>query len=519
MPPVKTAKNVREGFSLRDQPHTFPDPTFLRNRKIKIRLAPSSTLNEDVFTFTYKTANSEVLRMAPNPIVLKYSATEPNPHYVTDDDERAALGGTDAWKAKKQVPCMMGMGTAAKTERRAYINTAAGGNAWFSSCLIDIDGEDICSYYKPQGPTNGYYSYFQKLFLTEEERVRLYDVRHLVTCSKEDQDETGDAKLALDTLNFENANSPKFRSLRTTFEGVPWMGYARNAQVSKLEGKKPAWNYLVLRPGTELAVHFRKHSPMWSYLEQQYVTNAAKGKVAYSPRTLHSGDDSAVAPAKYEVKLEDMFLEAEAMSFDTALPKHRAYLARLEKSTQTQHIDIPNTSLLSVPTSTTRADLQFDLAPNTPLAYVAFAYRDNVFFNAASNHTTTYRCTWPTNCKKISFTLGSEEILFQNGLSDLSVDGSVDRERFYQYLRDKNFFDYDNPDYFVRDTKGFSYRVVFPIDLAQYGMKLPTALGVHLEFNDQLSPDKLLAICCRVEPHKLVRVDDAGKSRWSVQRV
>ncbi len=111
--------------------------------------------------------------------------------------------------------------------------------------------------------------------------------------------------------------------------------------------------------------------------------------------------------------------------------------------------------------------------------------------------------------------LGGQGILVQDGLCDRSADGTVDREWFPQYLRERKMYDYDNPDYFVRDSEGFSYRVAFLLDLSQYRIESPTTLGVHLEFREPLSPPNLMAICCRVEPHKLVKTGEGADSEYS----
>ncbi len=493
-PPDRTPRKARDR-----QLYRKPSVTS-RNRRHKIRLAPTSALEDDVVSFVHTASEAECLRLSPNPIVVQYSATEPNPEYEADEVARAALTGEDLWKAKERIPCRMGFQGRGATKRRAYINRAAGGHTMFAECWVTLNGKRIRTP-KRSSILNGFYCYFMMLFTDAAQRMRLWNVDHLVTSSKEDEDGTGAAKKALETLDFGSYLAPRPRCLRTSYEGVPWVGLSKNAQVSQLRGLPDPRNFLVLPPGTELGVHFRKHNPMWAYLEQQVVLDSSKAELAYEPRTLHSSFRGYLLeePTRYDFKIEDMFLDAEGMTLNKTLAAHA------KPNSLTQQLDVPNIALSNISNVKRHVTLEFDVKANTPLAYVAFTYVDNVFFNEDSNHTATYRCCWPENLKRIRFTLGGQEILFQDGLCDLSVDDSVDRERFHQYLRDRKMYDYDNPDYFVRDSEWFSYRVAFPLDLSQYRIESPTTLGVHLQFSEPLSTPNLMAICCRVEPHKWSR--------------
>lgn len=506
-------RKLREGFYMRDRQHSYPRPTFRNARRIKIGLAANTQVDDEVFTLAYHSANGEIIRMLPDPIVVKYLVHEKNEKYEESATARATLTGDNKWKAEKRLPCMMGDPNQ-KTASRASINPAFGAHAWFQECWITVDGEDICSHFKRQGLLNGFYCYFMMIFCTALERMRLWGVDYLVCNSGQEGSDSPEGKKALETLNFESWTNPKYRTARMSYEGVPWVGMPKNPQVSKLQGVDPSWNYIVLPPNTTLEIHFKRHNPSWAFFDQTRIVDSAGTAVAYEANKLHSEANMANPPRKYDVTIEDVFIDAEVISLDTSVPGHRNFLNRLSSSTQVQYIDIPNTSLQTVPDGTTRASLQFDVAANTPIVYIAFVYRDNVFYNAGSNHSCTYRCTLPKNCTKISFSLGSEEILFQDGLKDLHVDGSVDRERFYQYLKDNNMYDYDNPDYFARDKEGISYRVVFPINLSQFSRTGPQALGVHLEFDSNLSPKNLLGVCSRAETYMISRGEEAGRARW-----
>ncbi len=67
-------------------------------------------------------------------------------------------------------------------------------------------------------------------------------------------------------------------------------------------------------------MHFKKHNPMWAYLEQQKVRDGVTATKSYSSRKLHSGENATESPTKFDVKIEDMFIEAEVMTLDTACP-------------------------------------------------------------------------------------------------------------------------------------------------------------------------------------------------------
>ncbi len=118
--------------------------------------------------------------------------------------------------------------------RRAYVNRSAGEHTLLSDCWITIDGENITPDSKRSSILNGFYCYFMMLFVTARARMRLWNVDHMVRASKQDEDGTGAAKKALETLNFDSYLVPKWRCLRTSYEGVPWVGLAKNVQVSLL---------------------------------------------------------------------------------------------------------------------------------------------------------------------------------------------------------------------------------------------------------------------------------------------
>lgn len=513
--------DVQPGFKLKDDRRTFPRPSLERFKKIQMRLAPSSSLNDDILTFTHKTSNGELLRIGHNPIQIQYVVKEKNDDYEEDATKRAALtAAAELYKKLKYLACMMGA-SSSKSKRRAYLLLAAGAHLFFRECELFIDQEDISSHMKRQGELNGYYAYLMKIFSSEKERLELWDVDHLVTSTSEEEESTSsaftsDMKKALETMNHVDHSSPVPKTIRTGFEGVPLMGLAQNPQVMKLAGLKPKPSYLILPPNTELTIQLKKHNPHDAYIEQMRV-DFAGSTTNYDRKRMFSGQAQTKSPAKYILELQEVTVEADVMTLDMTQQSHRNFMARLEKNQISQRVDVPNTTILAVPAGQSRVHFQFDISPNTPVVYVYFVYRDNAIHNPASKHHNSFLLTFPENCSKISFSLGSEEILFDGGLKDLTVPGSSGKLRFYQYLKDWGIYDYSKPDYFSNKEDDYGLRAAFPLDLSRFGsLSEGKSLGVTMDFRAEgtdgsLSPENLLIFCSRVE------MNDFGRSkekRW-----
>ncbi len=118
----------------------------------------------------------------------------------------------------------------------------------------------------------------------------------------------------------------------------------------------------------------------------------------------------------------------------------------------------------------------------------------------------------------MKFSFNGETILFDEGIKDLTgtkTDGNLFLEQYKDYLKDKGWLDWSNPEYAVRGEKK-SYRNIFPLDLSTFDVRGNNELSVHLTFDENNSPEGLQAFLIRVVEGDLRRETSGTLKRWTV---
>ena len=499
---------VRPGFERASKRGSLALPQFARFKKDKIPLAPSSSLDHEILTFSYKTTEPELIRIPANPIAIAY---------VVKEGKQPADGAkTENTRAKTNAASGKG--------RVAYFNTSIGASTFFSESWVVCDQNDLQAQFSNESKFLPWYSYFQKVFTTAEERRRSWNVDHIVTDEGMLDDDPPDPQYlaALDTCEFSVREGHAQKTMLTSFEGTPFLCNPRNKQLCDLLGLDHArQNYFVLPAGHEIVIKFRRQSPHHRFIEQRHVTAATSDRKADGTAAdtftgvpvdlskLFSDGDLTQTPHPYLLEIKDMQIEIETMTLDTNLGDHRELLRRLERQVVGRHVDLPLVSVSELSAGMVETSVAFDIPAGCVLAYLAFVWENNAFFTEASKHWSTVHCEWPENCIGIRFFLGHEEILFSGGLKKLGVADTVDRERLKRYLMDRNWHDYDNPDYFAGAGENSFRSGIIPLDLSAYDHDKIRNLRVELTFGENKSPKNMLVMLARVQTHTL-------ESNWKI---
>ena len=126
----------------------------------------------------------------------------------------------------------------------------------------------------------------------------------------------------------------------------------------------------------------------------------------------------------------------------------------------------------------------------------------------------------PVSLKQIRFFYGDSELHFSEGLEGLTgkkgKTGNLDLLALQTYYKERDWFDYDYPDYYRRAAT-YSYRSVFPLDLSPFDTEDGIReLRVNLTFSDDGSPAGLMALAIRVTEGDVTRKLEGGVPRWNV---
>ncbi len=218
----------------------------------------------------------------------------------------------------------------------------------------------------------------------------------------------------------------------------------------------------------------------------------------------------------FTIEIKQICLSVESVRLDPK--KHTSQLATLSRSTLHFPFDTFLSSVAHVPPNLSDTDITFPVERRCQLAYFGMFYQHQLNFNASSKKWGSFRSIWPKGLDRLRFYLNGEEIIFENGLGEMTgtpSNGSLEVLRYHQYLAEKGFLDAANPNYVPRGAKN-SYRMIIPLDLSTFNVEANSELTVHMSFGQNHSPLHLQAYLLRVVEGDLIREQVGSVKRWTV---
>lgn len=501
-------RNKRKGFDKVVDEGSAAEPVCTKYAWDSIKLTQNSSANHELVNWAHHTSAPQIIKFKSNPLSLTYQVTEEIPE-ETGEHTTASFYAASVSTTKGRI---------------AYMNSLLGAHMFFEKIWPVVDNNDLMEMIPLQNPFPGMYSYFMRIFCDSATRLKLWNIDHVVKDSsvltQSSFDFPTDYTRALQTMTFHktyrtSANKWYSKTISTFADGVPFLSNPRNYQVCQLlKLDYDEQNYFVLGPNTDFVVWARRHQKNEKMIQQVKIINN-KALADYTAASVFSASAVTAEPYAYKVYLRDAQIDMLAQNLDTSIATHRELLSKTQSDTWTRVFDAPEVITQQIPSGVLGHGLKFFIPPATPMAYLAFVYEDNMY--GANNHTQSYLVNQLANCERIAFKVGNEEAWFAGGLKLLDRTGR-DKERFNNYLRERNWMDHDNPDYFPIDCQG--YRCVFPLDFTLWNTATSKELKVELSFNGTGAPSKVLAVLVTVRTLRMgVKTDKAGHRNWFVEPV
>ena len=504
---------TRQGFDLkRKGDGEFARPRFINTKKVKIGLMPGYSLDDHVIQLGYKSSAYEILSFPKNPIVLSFNLWEDNTEKSTADADK------DTYKALDKTLTRFDAEQAANTVKRlAYINPFAVAQTFFQGADTTIDNYSLASSLKQQGNLDGLYSCFTKYFMTQDRREEHYGISERIQGSWDEKNKVPDFDALRSQVSFAVADSTHgnvSKTVRTCYEGVPFLSAPRNPQLQSLlksgEGSQDM-NWIVLKPGTEILFTFRRREPRWAALEQVKILSGTTSTTVDKSK-IHSDAPGTEELHKYDLKITDLFVEAEVCILDEGVNNYKRFKRNLEQETVQQVFDTHNTTVQQIPPNQTSVSLKFDVAAGCAIAYLAMAHRDNLYYGSASKHYNTFFTPLPAKVESVRVYIGNEDTLWQDGLVGLNT-GKPDEERYLGYLAERGWLDYDRRRYFSQADQ--AYWGVLILDLSKLDINVAKEVRVEIKFSTP-SGNGLFAVFSRVESKLFERRQIGGRSEYNI---
>lgn len=384
----------------------------------------------------------------------------------------------------------------------------------FSVFIYILLGENITVGMRPQGLLTGFYSFAQKIFLPSEERARLYGGKALVTNEADRRDLTSkDMQEALKSMEFTSVTDPTARTMRLSYDGIPFLCYPKNASLCRVAEKDPGISFDALLPGTELIIKLLRTVPSVRQIEQVNITGGLIDDTRY-----FSAASITTDLTNYVIVIQSVGIEVEIMTIEEESMKKimHTYTSNILK----YRFHVPDIALQRIAAGQQVLDVTFPIERGVELLYVGFGFQSQIYYNTGHKKWCSYRSVVPKSLKKISFHLDGDEIFFNGGLNQVAStedDSSLSLQAFVEYLQQRGWWDSSHPEQFPRGDV-FTYRGIFPLDLTGFTTNLNRDLIVNLQFGGTGSPAHLLVYCIRVCEEELRRQVINGQKRWEVLR-
>jgi hypothetical protein len=468
----------------------------------------------------------EVLRLAPLPIIVEYKVYRENPTY----DNTSAI-------ARQKLEKLYALAESAHP--KAYFPPLCPSSAWFQSAEIILDGFNLGLVHRSQGMLDHLYGAAHRLFMSDEDRARYFDVHATVPNEAVRTNSKHPAMQSLyKFMDFHSENDPQTRCMALDMPSSPFLSYPENWQLNSLRGKKFPASFNFLPSMTDIQVNLTRVSPRHRGLEQVTTVKTEVKQETYQDAT---GNDAtrnnvvderlAITDAQYfskdpctndivEWKLEitRIYLLAESTKIDP-ISANRYGLGNLGSKNLNYTFHCGNTALKKIRGGMKEEQVSFTLDKNINLVYVGFLHENALVFNAAAKKFCSNRSIVPSGLRGIRFVYGDETILFEAPLQRLVktlADGSVDVEMFKWYLKERQWLDPKRgEDFFPRGNYHY-YEFVMPLDLSGVARDGPRNLDIHCEFDDDGSPTDVLLYATRVYESTITRKVTSGKIEWDV---
>jgi hypothetical protein len=244
--PPAPGKLRRPGFTYsRSSRSAVPGPRLERSRKRAISLMSNCSPNDECLTFTVRTGPQELLRISPTGLHVSYVVKYKNP----------AVGAAHPWLSPRSASA-----EAAETIR-CYVDPLTSFSTFFESAEVLLDGEDTSLQLKNPGYLQGFYAMAQRIFMTEAERRKYFDIQAYVTDSRmrDDRDKNSEMlQKVLSNCDFDDKEDPVPRTVKLSIDGVPFFSYPKNFQLCRLKGQTPPPTFSYLPPNTELMLKLQR---------------------------------------------------------------------------------------------------------------------------------------------------------------------------------------------------------------------------------------------------------------------
>lgn len=502
------------GFNFgKGQSATYGGPLIERIRKKQIQLSSGSRPDDEVIFFRYKTTHNELFRFSPTPLRVTYIADYKNPDYD-------AAGATDEIKAERHY--LTSSDVSKETNPLCYIDSSSVASVFFKTAEIIVDNQDITPT-KDLGNLRGFYSAAEKSFMTDDERIKYFNMSNCIADEKTRTDLTSpELKRALETMNFSGKLNGIQKTICFGLPSVPFLSYPRNFNLCKIRGTDPPLTFPCIPPGTEIIIKLHRTLP--THRNVEYVVTEKSGNVVKAKEGCDAeffSHQTATAPGalfKPKVTIRDIHLTGESIWLH---PKIAArHLPTLLKSPLNYFMDFAIPSIQSIHAGTSSTNIAFPLEKDTKLVYVFFTFQNLLYHNPSSLHNCSYRVVVPDTLKKITFHIGNEELFWEGGITGISkgmVNGSNGVVNFFEYLRENDWIDTTYPTYFPPDDK-YTYRGFFPLNLSHLDIDGSQELSVSMQFTAANSPAHLHAVAIKVSEINLQRLVQMKKSRWIMDR-
>lgn len=456
-------------------------------------LSPEETnLNQQAsISFRIRIPPDQFLRLAKNPIMIKYKIRYPNPAYEAEGD-------TAAKKVAKH--WLMSINKAPSV----YIEPLEEFAFFFSKVDLNIDSRELQYASSSDQSQAAILSHFNRCLLNDSERNMLYFKHNMIkeTADRKFNAPTDNLKKALYTTDFGGIKDDDVSSriINTAPESVFGMGYPNNGYLSKILKSPLDTQYPFFPPGSEIVYTLHRNQTVpGQYLHSDIVDGN------------YFGGASATDVPDYDVVLEDVCLVTQSVRLEHA-PTQMA-IKGLSKAVMKFPFDYSTLQVAMIEHGRSRTTTKFLIDESTKLIQIGYLEEHQYQFTKSKNKFTSALTKIPKLLDSIEFRLNKEHLCFSQPLSDLTSTGlykSMSARLYYNYLRERGLFDGEYEDLFPRDAADCNYRQIFVLDCTTLRVAGSSSLDIDCIWNGA-SPPSLRMVCVSVREAMYSR---DSKSDW-----
>lgn len=467
-----------------------------REKKIASVAPGTSVENDSMLSFVITTGPYEFAKFSHDSFMVELFGRYTNPQYD-------AAGATNEIKAEKHA-------LRAKTKKPyAYLEPSIAGAALFEKYEVLINQKEV-----PQniGNYSPYYTRLSKLFSSgsgeRDDALTITNISDVKT-----QAGPGAAVLynnppvymaATGYLDYHTYNSKRGKTVPVYLEGL--FPFSQNCRtISSIDGREEPHGLIPCNTTIEFRAY--KKSPL---------NQMVGADIAFSG--YYQEEQATTDPVEIELTIKNAVLAYESVHVKPN--KIREMQGKLaDKGELIFHYDKPHVQVYSLPQNIRNINQTFVIPASCRILYLAFFKSWQLFYTPAKKKRTSTHLFYPDNLARLSLDFAhNQDILIKDGLHDLGNVGHNNhpsQRLFYNYLREKNIFNYDFETLFPTGAERVSGCQAVAVDLKPYMIDSPQQLTVKCVFDENLSPSDTYLILFSV--HTNGKITYSKREDWKFE--